>query len=92
VKNIIKKYFGDRELAANKPTKYILLSGETGAGKTTLLNAIPNYLFDVKWSDEFRFQLLSDDNVSGGPTKVKRVGLQRITCTGNLVPKSSTIW
>ena len=35
--------------------KYILLVGATGVGKKTLINGITNFLFGVKWEDDFRF-------------------------------------
>ena len=35
--------------------KNILLVGATGVGKKTLINGITNYLFGVKWEDDFRF-------------------------------------
>ena len=40
--------------------KVILVIGATGAGKTTLINSLVNYVFDVKYSDEFRFKLVSE--------------------------------
>jgi predicted GTPase len=50
-----------------KRMKNILLVGQTGAGKARLLNAIVNYLLGVRWSDQFRFQLLGDsDEQSAG--------------------------
>lgn len=39
----------------DKPTKTILLIGQTGAGKSTLLNATINHLRQVKAEDDFRF-------------------------------------
>ena len=40
--------------------KVILVIGATGAGKTTLINSLVNYVLDVKYSDEFRFKLVSE--------------------------------
>lgn len=40
-----------------KPTKSVLLLGETGTGKTTIINAMVNHLFGVVLEDNFRFQL-----------------------------------
>lgn len=42
---------------SDKPTKCVLLLGETGAGKTTAVNAIVNYIFGVKFDDNFRLQV-----------------------------------
>ncbi|XP_071522755.1 uncharacterized protein [Panulirus ornatus] len=41
----------------DRPTKSVLLLGETGAGKTSIINAMVNHLFGVALEDNFRFQL-----------------------------------
>ena len=38
----------------------ILIIGQTGSGKTTFLNGVANYLFDVKWEDDFRLVIVAD--------------------------------
>ncbi len=43
--------------AVQKKRKTILLVGASGSGKTSLINGILNYIFDVEWTDPFRFQL-----------------------------------
>lgn len=47
----------------NRPTKCVLLLGETGAGKTTIVNAVVNFMFGVKFLDDFRLQV-KDQRVS----------------------------
>ena len=42
--------------------KVVLIVGATGSGKTTWINAIVNYILDVKYTDNFRFKLVVDEN------------------------------
>jgi hypothetical protein len=40
----------------------ILIVGATGAGKTTFLNGIANWLFGVRWTDPFRFKVITEQD------------------------------
>ena len=42
--------------------KVILVLGATGAGKTTLINGMANYFLGVRWEDEFRFKVVTDES------------------------------
>ena len=42
---------------SDRPTRCVLLLGETGSGKTTFINAAINYLFGVRFEDPFRLRV-----------------------------------
>ena len=44
--------------------KVLMLVGATGSGKTTLLNCIANYVLGIRFEDNFRFKIKSDEDGS----------------------------
>ena len=51
--------------------KVIMVVGATGAGKSTLINRMINSILGVKYTDEFRFQLVIEKNVSQTQSQTK---------------------
>ncbi|KAI6660803.1 hypothetical protein LOD99_10200 [Oopsacas minuta] len=64
----IKKFeFGKSKTGSYvKNEKVIMILGATGSGKTTLINSMINYLFGVKYTDEFRFKLVTETEDGDG--------------------------
>ncbi|KAM6989388.1 uncharacterized protein LKV04_009062 [Tautogolabrus adspersus] len=44
-----------------RQNRTIMLVGATGSGKSTLINGMINYIVGVNWNDDFRFQLIKED-------------------------------
>lgn len=56
--SVRKWTFGQRNI--NMQNKILLMVGETGTGKTTLINAMVNYIFRVKFTDEVWFEITEE--------------------------------
>ena len=41
----------------------ILVLGQTGSGKTTLLNSFANFLLGISFFDDFRYQLVDEQDL-----------------------------
>lgn len=62
-KRCLAKYsFGKRLSTQKISDKVLMIVGATGAGKTTLINGMVNYIFDIKWEDNFRLKLITDES------------------------------
>ena len=58
---LAKMSFGKSNNVQKSSDKVLMVVGATGAGKTTLINGMINYIFGVKWEDNFRFKLVTDE-------------------------------
>ena len=58
--SLAKLSFGKPDIRRSSD-KVLMVVGATGAGKTTLINGMINYIFGVKWEDNFRFKLVTDE-------------------------------
>ena len=56
-----------------KEEKVIMLLGATGVGKTTIINRMINYIFDVSYTDTFRFQLIEETALSETKSQTKDI-------------------
>ena len=50
---LAKMSFGKPNRVQKSSDKVLMVVGAKGAGKTTLINGMINYIFDVKWEDNF---------------------------------------
>lgn len=53
--------------------KILMVVGATGAGKTTLINGMVNYILGVKWKDNFRFKLITEEPTKEAYSKTKAI-------------------
>ena len=64
------EYGLERELL---PEKVVMLVGTTGAGKSTLINRMINHILGVEFSDNFRFQLVVEQESSQTESQTKDI-------------------
>ena len=59
---LYKYSIGNRPIRADpKPERVLMVLGATGAGKSTMINGLANYMLGVKFSDSFRFKVVTDE-------------------------------
>ena len=75
IKKLRKVTVGPRIISSKEEIK-ILVVGLVGAGKTTFINGFANYLYGVKWKDNCRFKIVSDeDEESDGITNCHNLSI-----------------
>ncbi|CAF3013796.1 unnamed protein product [Rotaria sp. Silwood2] len=59
-----KCFIGERTLlnGYHPPEKIIMIVGATGAGKSTMINAIVNFYYGIRWKDDFRLKLITEED------------------------------
>ena len=55
------------------PEKVLMMVGATGQGKSTLINRMINYIFGVKYTDEFRYQLVVEKKLSQTESQTRNI-------------------
>ena len=53
--------------------RVLMVVGATGAGKSTLINGMINYIFGVRWSDDFRFKMIVDKVTSQSQSVTQKI-------------------
>ncbi|CAG0899251.1 unnamed protein product [Darwinula stevensoni] len=56
---IVKFDIGPR-LRTKQEERVLMIVGQTGAGKTTMINGLANYVYGVRWEDDFRFKIITE--------------------------------
>ncbi|CAG0896306.1 unnamed protein product [Darwinula stevensoni] len=65
-KNRLAKYEIGERGSEDGLGKVLMLLGGTGTGKSTFIDAMVNYVYGVKWEDDFRFKVIVEEHESGG--------------------------
>ena len=83
-KNNLKIYLykGDKLTKEEEDRAIVLMVvGQTGSGKTTLLNAFINYLFGIKYEDDFRYNIIYENfGKSQSKSQTSEVTIYNIKC------------
>lgn len=65
----------------------IMVVGQTGSGKTTLLNSFVNFLYGIRYEDDFRYKIIvEENNRDQSKSLTKNVNIYRIAAHGDYPP------
>ena len=70
------------EFTNNEESKanIILIVGQTGSGKTAFINAFINYLMDIQLEDDFRYNLILEEEKLKSESQTKGLHIYNIRC------------
>ena len=64
-----------------------MVIGEAGSGKTTLLNSFLNYIYGIKFEDNFRYKIINEElGISQNESKTSDVNIYNIKETNGFPP------
>ena len=70
-----------------QPEKVVMVVGATGKGKSTLINRMINHIFGIQCNDDFRFQLVVEDESSDETKSQTQDIIKYVICKSQLLYK-----
>ena len=70
--------------------RVLMVLGATGAGKSTMINGLANYVLGVKFSDTFRFKVVTDEG-SGSQAHSQTKTITAYTFYSTILPYTLTV-